>query len=166
MSKSEEKLRIFELFRKGISVTDVAKTSKTPERTLYRWYKEFEANQIINPIKDAVREVRVELDSGLNEIDFSQDWLKVIASNSIKGCLINCKIREKLSSILLNQLDEPDLNFRAIAALSSSINIHSRLERDFGLYYLLDPNAAMQKLTSEGYEVIDPSEPIPTTTTP
>lgn len=154
----EEKLKIFELFKKGVTVPEVAQTCKTPERTLYRWYKEFEHNQSMQPVKEAVEAVKAQVEKELNDIDFSQDWIKIISKNSINGCLVNMKIRERLSDVLLNELEQQDLNFRAIAALSSSINIHARLERDFGMYYMIDPNVAIKRIESEGYIIQNPAD--------
>ena len=153
----EEKLRIFDLFRKGISVADVIKTSTTPARTLYRWYKEYEESKLGKPVQEIIEEIKAEVEMSLSDTEFSPDWLKVVSKNSITGCLVNAKIREKLSNLLLNQLDDPELNLRIIHALSSCISIHSKLERDYGFYYLLDPNMAMRKVESQGYQVIDPS---------
>ncbi|AFZ61430.1 helix-turn-helix domain-containing protein [Anabaena cylindrica FACHB-243] len=160
MANKEDKLRIFELLKKGIKIGEIEKTSKIPRRTLYRWYKDYQDSLILNPIKDAVQEVKIEVESELSDIDFSQDWIKIISKNSITGCLVNTKIREKLSNLLLNQLEEEkDLNFRAIAALSSSINVHSKLEREYGFYYLLDPNIAIKSVESKGYVIDNPAEP-------
>jgi transposase-like protein len=157
----EEKLKIFKLFEKGATVPELEKTTNINRRTLYRWYKEFEQNQTMQPVKEAVQAVKVQVEQELNDIDFSQDWIKIISKNSINGCLVNMKIRERLSDVLLNELDQPDLNFRAIAALSSCINIHARLERDFGMYYMLDPNVAIKRIESEGYIIQNPAdEPI------
>lgn len=157
----EEKLRIFELFRKGVTVPEVAKTCKTPERTLYRWFREYQDSLTMQPIKEAVKEVKVQVEKELNDIDFQDDWVNVATKQSISHCLVNGKIAEELSTILLNEIQQPDINYRAVSALSSSINVHSRLHREYGMFYLLDPNIALKKLESEGFEVSNPSDPIP-----
>ena len=165
MAKSEEKLRIFELFRKGISVADVAKTSKTPERTLYRWYKEYQDSQESKKdtpvIGRVVKETRSQSESQL-EIDFNDDWVSVASKESIKHCICNGQIAKALSNILIKEIQQSDINYRAISALSASINVHSRLHRDYGMFYLLDINKAAKMLESEGYIVSSPSEPVTT----
>jgi transposase-like protein len=165
MAKSEEKLRIFELFRKGISVADVAKTSKTPERTLYRWYKEYQDSQESKKdtpvIGRVVKETRSQSESQL-EIDFNEDWANVATKESIKHCICNGQIAKALSNILIKEIQQSDINYRAISALSASISIHSKLHREYGMFYLLDINKAAKMLESEGYIILNPSEPVAT----
>jgi transposase-like protein len=165
MAKSEEKLRIFELFRKNISVADVAKTSKTPERTLYRWYKEYQDSQESKKdtpvIGRVVKEARSQSESQL-EIDFNEDWANVATKESIKHCICNGQIAKALSNILIKEIQQSDINYRAISALSASISIHSKLHRDYGMFYLLDINKAAKMLESEGYIILNPSEPVAT----
>lgn len=171
MAKTEEKLRIFELFRRGISVAELEKTSAIPRRTLYRWFNEFIANsssqdkEEVSKVKEDISKVQVQTESKvkleLDEIDFRDDWVNVANKSSIKGCLINGRIAEKLSEIMLEQLNQDDLNFRAVGCLSSAINNHFRLQRDFGMFYLLDINKAIKMLENSGYEISNPSEPLP-----
>ena len=165
MAKSEEKLRIFELFRKNISVADVAKTSKTPERTLYRWYKEYQDSQESKKdtpvIGRVVKEARSQSESQL-EIDFNEDWANVATKESIKHCICNGQIAKALSNILIKEIQQSDINYRAISALSASISIHSKLHRDYGMFYLLDINKAAKMLESEGYIILNPSETVAT----
>ena len=165
MAKSEEKLRIFELFRKNISVADVAKTSKTPERTLYRWYKEYQDSQESKKdtpvIGRVVKEARSQSESQL-EIDFNEDWANVATKESIKHCICNGQIAKALSNILIKEIQQSDINYRAISALSASISIHSKLHREYGMFYLLDINKAAKMLESEGYIILNPSEPVAT----
>ena len=161
MAKSEEKLRIFELFRKGISVADVAKTSKTPERTLYRWYKEYQDSQESKKDTPVIGRVVEETRSQL-EIDFNENWANVATKENIKHCICNGQIAKALSNILIKEIQQSDINYRAISALSASISIHSKLHREYGMFHLLDINKAAKMLESEGYIILNPSESVAT----
>lgn len=161
MSKSEEKLRIFELFRRGISVSEVAKTSKIPERTLYRWFKDFQNNQVVSPIKEAVQEVKSQVENQLNNVNFNDDWVSVATKQSIEHSLVNGQIARALSNILIKEIQKSDINYRAINALSASISIHSKLHREYGLFYLLDINKAFKLIENEGYIITDANEEDP-----
>jgi len=154
----EEKLRIFELFKKGVSVTEIEKTSNINRRTLYRWFKEFkskqEAKEPLPIIGEVVQEAKKQAESQL-EIDFSEDWLAIASKQSIKHCIVNGQIAKALSNILIEEIRKPDINYRAVTALSGSIAIHSKLHREYGLFYLLDSNKAVEILTSQGYVITD-----------
>lgn len=166
----DEKLRIFELFRKGVSVVELEQTTNINRRTLYRWYKEYQENKEeekekennLPVISQVVEEVKVQTESQL-EIDFRDDWVAVASKQSIKHCLVNGQIAKALSNILIKEIQQSDINYRAVSALSASISIHSKLHREYGMFYLLDINKAAKMLESEGYEVTDPSEPVDTT---
>ena len=165
MSKADEKLRIFELFRKGVSVVELEKTTSINRRTLYRWFKEFQDNQESKEdnlpiISQVVKETKVQTESQL-EIDFSEDWATVASKQSLKHCICNGQIAKALSNILIKEIQQQDINYRAVSALSASINVHSRLHREYGMFYLLDINKAAKMLESEGYIVSSPSEPVP-----
>ena len=161
MSKSEERLRIFELFRRGISVSEVAKTSKIPQRTLYRWYEQWKSKEdkedkeedspIINEV---VREVKSQVENQLN-VNFNDDWINVATKQSIEHSLVNGQIARALSNILIKEIQKSDINYRAVNALSSSISIHSKLHREYGMFYLLDINKAFKLIENEGYTVTD-----------
>jgi predicted transcriptional regulator len=161
MSKSEERLRIFELFRRGISVSEVAKTSKIPQRTLYRWYSDWreskkeEDTPIINEV---VKEVKSQVENQLNNIDFNDDWADIASKESIEHSLVNGRIARALSNILIKEIQKSDINYRAVNALSSSISIHSKLHREYGLFYLLDINKAFKLIENEGYTITDANE--------
>jgi transposase-like protein len=156
MSK-DEKLKIFELFRKGVTVTELEKTSTVNRRTLYRWFSEWkskedkedkeEATPLINEV---VREVKQATESQLN-INFNDDWVNVATKQSIEHSLVNGQIARALSNILIKEIQKSDINYRAINALSSSISIHSKLHREYGLFYLLDINKAFKLIENEGY---------------
>lgn len=161
MSKSEERLRIFELFRRGISVSEVAKTSKIPQRTLYRWYEQWknkedkenkeEDTPIINEVVEKTKQAT---ENELNNIDFRDDWINVVGRESIQHSLVHGQISKALSNILIKEIQKSDINYRAINALSSSISIHSKLHREYGLFYLLDINKAFKLIENEGYSII------------
>jgi transposase-like protein len=165
MSKSEERLRIFELFRRGISVSEVAKTSKIPQRTLYRWYEQWkskedkedkeEATPLINEV---VQKTKESTEKELNNIDFKDDWINVVGRESMQHSLVNGQIAKALSNILIKEIQKSDINYRAINALSASINIHSKLHREYGLFYLLDINKAFKLIENEGYTITDANE--------
>ena len=163
MSK-DEKLKIFELFRKGVTVTELEKTSTVNRRTLYRWFSEWkskedkedkeEATPLINEV---VREVKQATESQLN-INFNDDWANIASKESIEHSLVNGRIARALSNILIKEIQKQDLNYRAINALSASINIHSKLHREYGLFYLLDINKAFKLIENEGYTISDANE--------
>ncbi|MFM6050576.1 MAG: helix-turn-helix domain-containing protein, partial [Sphaerospermopsis kisseleviana] len=106
-------------------------------------------------IGEVAVETRHQVESQL-EIDFKDDWCNVTSKQAIKHCIVNGQIAKALSNILIKELQQSDINYRAISALSNSINIHSRLHREYGMFYLLDPNVALQRLEAEGYAVTDP----------
>ncbi|MTJ56094.1 helix-turn-helix domain-containing protein [Anabaena sp. UHCC 0253] len=135
MANKEDKARIWQLLDKGISIGEIEKTAKTARRTLYRWYGEWRDNKAPKEdntpvISEVVTEVKKQLESQL-EVDFRDDWVNVASKQSIKHCLVNGQIAEELSTILLNEIQQPDINYRAVSALSSSINVHSRLHTPF-----------------------------------
>ena len=159
----DEKLRIFELFRKGVSVVELEKTTNVNRRTLYRWYKEYQENKEEDNspiIGEVVVETKKQVESQL-EIDFNDDWVNIASKQSIKHCLVNGQIAKALSNILIKEIQQSDINYRAVSALSASISIHSKLHREYGMFYLLDVNKAAKMLESEGYIVSDPSAPPP-----
>ena len=158
MTKENEKLRVFQLFKKGVTVPEVAKTSSINKRTLYRWYKEFEDSETKKPIKEAVQEVKQSTENQLNNIDFRDDWINVVGRESIEHSLVNGQIARALSNILIKEIQKSDINYRAINALSASINIHSKLHREYGLFYLLDINKAFKLIENEGYTITDANE--------
>lgn len=153
MSK-DEKLKIFELFRKGVTVTELEKTSTVNRRTLYRWFSEWKSKEdkeedspIINEV---VKEVKSQVENQLN-VNFNDDWINVATKQSIEHSLVNGQIARALSNILIKEIQKSDINYRAINALSSSISIHSKLHREYGLFYLLDINKAFKLIENEGY---------------
>jgi hypothetical protein len=165
MSK-DEKLKIFELFRKGVTVTELEKTSSINRRTLYRWFSEWKSKEdkeedspIINEV---VKEVKQATENQLNNIDFRDDWINVVGRESIQHSLVNGQIAKALSNILIKEIQKSDINYRAINALSSSISIHSKLHREYGLFYLLDINKAFKLIENEGYTITDVNEEDPT----
>lgn len=162
MTKKDEKAKIWELFKKGISVAELEKTSSINRRTLYRWYSEYQGSQDkedSSPIvSEVVKETKSQTESQL-EIDFNDDWVNVASKQSIKHCLVNGQIAKALSNILIKEIQQSDINYRAVSALSASISIHSKLHREYGMFYLLDVNKAAKMLESEGYIVSDPSAP-------
>ena len=165
MANKEDKARIWQLLDKGISIGEIEKTSKTPRRTLFRWYSEWRENkeekEDNSPIvSEVVKESKVQTEAQL-EIEFNDDWVAVASKQSIKHCLVNGQIAKALSNILIKEIQQSDINYRAVSALSASISIHSKLHREYGMFYLLDINKAAKMLESEGYTVSDPT----TTTT-
>lgn len=165
MANKEDKARIWQLLDKGISIGEIEKTSKIPRRTIFRWYSEWRENKAAKEdnapvISQAISETKVQTESQL-EIDFNDDWANVATKQSIKHCLVNGQIAKALSNILIKEIQQSDINYRAVSALSASISIHSKLHREYGMFYLLDVNKAAKMLESEGYEVTDPSAPPP-----
>jgi hypothetical protein len=162
----EEKLKIFELFKKGVTVPELEKTSTVNRRTLYRWFKEYQASceqkEDLQPISETVKEIKSQIEVQLDGINFQDDWVNVATAQSVKHCIVNGQIAEELASILLNEIKQPEINYRAVSALSSSINVHSRLHREYGMFYMLDVNKAIKMVESEGYIIQNPAdEPIP-----
>ena len=136
MSK-DEKLKIFELFRKGVTVTELEKTSSINRRTLYRWFSEWKSkeekeNKKDEPpiINEVVKEVKSQVENQLN-VNFNDDWASVASKQSIEHSLVNGQIARALSNILIKEIQKSDINYRAINALSSSISIHSKLHREY-----------------------------------
>jgi transposase-like protein len=165
MANKEDKARIWQLLDKGISINEIEKTCKTPRRTLYRWYGEWRENKEVREdnspiVSEVVAETKKQVESQL-EIDFRDDWVNVAGKESIKHCICNGQIAKALSNILIKEIQQSDINYRAVSALSASISIHSKLHREYGMFYLLDINKAAKMLESEGYEVSDPSAPPP-----
>ena len=161
MSK-DEKLKIFELFRKGVTVTELEKTSSINRRTLYRWFSEWKSkeekeNKKDEPpiINEVVQEVKKSTESQLNNINFRDDWINVVGRESIEHSLVHGQISKALSNILIKEIQKQDINYRAVNALSSSISIHSKLHREYGLFYLLDINKAFKLIENEGYIITD-----------
>ncbi|MTJ56058.1 helix-turn-helix domain-containing protein [Anabaena sp. UHCC 0253] len=159
----EEKLRIFELFRKGVTVPEIEKTSSINRRTLYRWMQEYQSSQEpVKPLDVEIQEVKDQSDAEIELIKLKDSWVEIASDNSIRSCLANARIREKLSDILLDQLEEADLNLRSIYTLSQCISLHTKLEREMGMYELMNnPNLAMKILESRGYTIDNPSEELP-----
>ncbi|MTJ10742.1 helix-turn-helix domain-containing protein [Anabaena sp. UHCC 0204] len=162
MANKEDKARIWQLLDKGVSIGEIEKTAKTARRTLYRWYSEWKSNKAPKGddtpiISEIVTEVKSQVESQL-DIDFRDDWVNVASKQSIKHCLVNGQIAEELSTILLNEIQQQDINYRAVSALSASINVHSRLHREYGMFYLLDPNTAIKRVEAEGYTINDSND--------
>jgi hypothetical protein len=101
-----------------------------------------------------VREVKQATESQLN-INFNDDWVNVATKQSIEHSLVNGQIARALSNILIKEIQKSDINYRAVNALSSSISIHSKLHREYGLFYLLDINKALKLIENEGYIITD-----------
>jgi hypothetical protein len=164
MANKEDKARIWQLLDKGISIGEIEKTSKTPRRTLYRWYSDWRENKkeedtpIINEV---VKEVKSQVENQLKSIDFNDDWANIASKESIEHSLVNGRIARALSNILIKEIQKPDINYRAMNALSASINIHSKLHREYGLFYLLDINKAFKLIENEGYTITDVNEEDP-----
>ena len=160
MANKEDKARIWQLLDKGISIGEIEKTSKIPRRTLFRWYadwresKKEEATPLINEV---VKEVKNQVENQLN-VNFNDDWANIASKESIEHSLVNGRIARALSNILIKEIQKQDINYRAINALSASINIHSKLHREYGLFYLLDINKAFKLIENEGYTITDANE--------
>jgi hypothetical protein len=158
MAHKEDKARIWQLLDKGISIGEIEKTSKTPRRTLYRWYSDWreskkeEDTPIINEV---VQKTKESTENELNSVDFRDDWINVVGRESIQHSLVNGQIAKALSNILIKEIQKSDINYRAVNALSSSISIHSKLHREYGLFYLLDINKAFKLIENEGYTITD-----------
>jgi hypothetical protein len=159
---SEDKKHIFDLFDKGLEVGDI-ENSHVPKRTLYRWFNEYQAsnNKVIKDIVAEVVEKTIEQPREENQepqppID-PADWVQTALQASAKGRDDNRVIRERLSNLLLNKLEEPEINYRAVSCLSNAIACHSKLEREFGFYSVLDANIAIRVLESAGYIISNPS---------
>ncbi|MBD2667378.1 helix-turn-helix domain-containing protein [Richelia sinica] len=167
-TKTTEKLQTFELFRKGIKIKDIENTSSVSRKTLYRWWDEFNSNNepTTQETKEDVIEAQIEAvkeasSQAVEGKDISPvDWVNFASEQSLEGCICNGLIRKKLSQLMLNELEkEPDINFRAISALSSSINIHSRLEREYGMFDLvLNPQKAIATVEKNGYVINNPTK--------
>ena len=159
MANKEDKSRIWQLLDKGISIGEIEKTSKTPRRTLFRWYEQWRENKEVRAdnspvISEVVAETKKQVESQL-EIDFRDDWVNVASKESIRHCICNGQIAKALSNILIKEIQQSDINYRAVNALSASINIHSKLHREYGLFYLLDINKAFKLIENEGYAITD-----------
>lgn len=161
MANKEDKARIWQLLDKGVSIGEIEKTSKTPRRTLYRWYSDWrESKKEDEPpiINEAVKEVKNQVENQLN-VNFNDDWASVATKQSIEHSLVNGQIARALSNILIKEIQKKDLNYRAIGALSASISVHSKLHREYGLFYLLDINKAFKLIENEGYSIIADEKP-------
>ncbi|MBD2667313.1 helix-turn-helix domain-containing protein [Richelia sinica] len=167
-TKTTEKLQTFELFRKGIKIKDIENTSSVSRKTLYRWWDEFQANNEPSTqenkedaIEAKIEAIKSESNKAVSDAEINPiDWINFASEQSLEGCVCNGLIRKKLSELMLCELNQPDINYRAVSALSSSINIHSRLEREFGLYDLvLNPQKAIATVEKHGYIINNPAEP-------
>lgn len=159
--RNEDKLHIFEMFKKGLRVKDISKTSNIPFKTLYRWWKEWqEGNNTNTPNKDIdalqakitaiQRTSECETETELEKIN----WVDFANKQSLEACISNGLIRKNLSELLLEEINKQDKNYRALSILSNCINIHSKLEREYGLYdTVLNPDKAINALTAMGYVV-------------
>jgi hypothetical protein len=98
----------------------------------------------------------IENKENLPAID-KNNWVSYGLIKSYKACKQNAEIREKLSKILLNKLEDKDLNYRAITCLSNAIACHSRIEREYGFYNILNPNVAIKVLEDAGYVIHNPA---------
>lgn len=163
-TRTNDKLRIFDLFRRGIKIKDIAQTCNVSSKTLYRWWDEWKNNYSDQPHKEedtkpleakieaiqkaSVSESKLELE--LEKIN----WIDFANKQSLEACIANGLIRKNLSEILLEEINKQDINYRALSILSNCINVHSKLEREYGLYdTVLNPDKAMTLLTSMGYSV-------------
>lgn len=161
--RNEDKLHIFEMFKKGLKVKDISKTSNIPFKTLYRWWNEWTSgnresstNGDIEPLKSKIEAIQrasaVETETELEKID----WVDFANKQSLEACISNGLIRKSLSELLLEEINKQDKNYRALSILSGCINIHSKLEREYGLYdVVLNPDKAINALTSMGYSVTE-----------
>jgi hypothetical protein len=158
MAHKEDKARIWQLLDKGISIGEIEKTSKTPRRTLFRWYADWRESKKEDDspiINEVVQKTKESTENELNSVDFRDDWINVVGRESIQHSLVNGQIAKALSNILIKEIQKSDINYRAINALSSSISIHSKLHREYGLFYLLDINKAFKLIENEGYTITD-----------
>ena len=159
--RNEDKLHIFEMFKKGLRVKDISKTSNIPFKTLYRWWNEWTSgnresstNKDIDAVQAKITAIqRTSVSETENELE-KINWVDFANKQSLEACISNGLIRKSLSELLLEEINKSDKNYRALSILSSCINIHSKLEREYGLFdVVLNPDKAMNALTAMGYVV-------------
>ncbi|AFZ60814.1 helix-turn-helix domain-containing protein [Anabaena cylindrica FACHB-243] len=170
-----DKEEVFKLFSAGFTVPQLEEKIPIHRRKLYRLYAEYlvscnnqkpkkKEDEVKSEIKEVKNLAEYSIDSIENIENIDQEiseeaWLAFALKKSIRGCLRNSLIADKLSDRLLIELEKEDsVNLRAIATYSNAINLHSRLEQSYGCYQiLLDPNLAIKTLEARGYIIDNPA---------
>jgi hypothetical protein len=160
MAKRSEKARIWELFKRGVTVLEIEKTSTINRRTLYRWFADFQAEHCSEStnINNEIKEIQVTtenyINTELNNVDFDSGWVEFATRKALEGCLVNGAIAQRLSDLMHLEISQKNPNYKNISCISQALNTHYRLQHLFGMFHLLDVNKAVQLLESSGYTVV------------
>jgi len=152
MTRKSEQEAAYRLFKENVSPQEIARKTSVPLRTVQRWFTSWRNGKLPKIDKDdQIISVTVVNNSGELATSSSELLCAEILSQ-------HSSIRRKIAEILEQKLEEDELNYRAIAALSKIMCEHSKMEHLLGFLGLLEWNAAAQTLESAGFIISDPSE--------
>lgn len=186
MARRMEKREAFELFKKGWTPPDVADYLLVPLRTVQRWCQEYcKIQKPVKTIKlEKDRESGAKNDTFIPNIleqekkqlspntipenqiitkyfdseflNVNDDWENVAKKLTQEHLTTHRNLRVKLAELLTNQIEEKDLNIRAIQILSRTVCAHTDIERAAASLSYLDVNRAAKLLIQQGLVISSP----------
>lgn len=170
MAHREAKQKAFELFSKGLHPPDASGMLNINLRTCQRWYQEFlkEKNNGAASSSDktiTVAPEKAEKEEEKNPIAnknptpwIAEPWLEAAENLSEEHYRVHRVIRNKILKNLIQKLEEPDVNLRAVHTLSLAVARHTEAERIAVSLDILDINRACKVVESHGLIISLPSE--------
>lgn len=175
MAHRQAKMKAFELFAKNFWPPEVASELKINIRTIQRWFIEWKnqsqgnvvdpENSIDNENTVIESESIIEHTPHLSTVkkvrgiaDWCSDWEHLAVGLADELLFDHRKIRRRLTEILSNEIEKPELNTRVLQSLSQSIARHSEIEMAVANLSLFDVNKAFKVLEVHGYVVINPAD--------
>lgn len=165
MARKIEREEAIQLHKQGWAVCDIASHLGVPERSVYRWvkqYKQPDSNKKsvkkadCKPIEKPAEQPATYIEaSPLEDVYFpSKDWVDFATNLSVEHYATHQNIRVQISEILNNCLEtEPD-NTRKINHLALAVNRCIEGERIAANLDLLEINRAFEVLDKHGFAAI------------
>lgn len=161
MARKIEREEAIQLHKQGWAVCDIASHLGVPERSVYRWVKQYKQSDSIQksvkkthskPTEQPAPYVEA---SPLEDVYFpSKDWVDFATNLSVEHYATHQNIRVQISEILNNCLEsEPD-NTRKINHLALAVNRCIEGERIAANLDLLEVNRAFEVLDKHGFAAI------------
>jgi len=120
------------------------------ERTIRRWYDEY--------VSKGGKDTR-QLDAIAKAENqrTPEEWVNYAEEQATEILTSNVKIRGRIEKLLSQQLDQEEINYRALNCLVASMSTIEKQIWLFGSFSYLDVNRASKLLTSMGFIITDPS---------
>lgn len=146
-----EKKLAYSLFSEGHSFKYAnSKMPHVSERSVRRWHEEY----INSGGKDSFNFNAVVTAETQRT---PEEWVSYAEEQSTEILTSNVNVRGKIEKLLLEQLDQEHINYRALGCLVSSMAIIEKQIWLFGSFSYLDVNKAAKLLSSMGFIITDPS---------